>query len=42
MVAIPPFDADGLLPRGDYKVSFEELRVSMLVQGPKRAADSTS
>jgi hypothetical protein len=33
MIAIPPFDADGLLPPGDYKVSFEELRNSMLVKG---------
>jgi len=30
---IPKFDADGLLPPGDYEVSFEELRHSVLVVG---------
>jgi hypothetical protein len=30
---IPDFDADGLLPPGDYEVSFEELRQSPLVTG---------
>ena|SRR5579872_1180456 len=30
---IPDFDADGLLPQGDYEVSFEELRGSVLVEG---------
>jgi len=34
MATIPPFQADGLLPRGDYEVSFDELRVSSLVVGP--------
>jgi hypothetical protein len=38
MVAIPPFDAEGLLPPGDYAVSFEELRNSMLVKGPGSAS----
>jgi len=31
---IPPFDADGLLPPGDYAVTFDELRASILVSGP--------
>jgi hypothetical protein len=31
---IPPFQADGLLPPGDYEVSFAELRQSALVAGP--------
>jgi len=31
---IPPFQADGLLPPGDYEVSFAELRQSLLLQGP--------
>ena len=31
---IPAFTSDGLLPPGDYEVSFEELRRSVLVQGP--------
>jgi hypothetical protein len=31
---IPPFQADGLLPPGDYEVSFAELRQSVLVVGP--------
>jgi hypothetical protein len=33
MTAIPPFDADGLLPPGDYEASFDELRRSVLVEG---------
>lgn len=32
---IPPFQQDGLLPPGDYEVSFEELRRSTLVDGPQ-------
>lgn len=31
---IPNFQPDGLLPPGDYEVSFEELRRSVLVLGP--------
>jgi hypothetical protein len=34
MAAIPNFQADGLLPPGDYEVSFAELRQSILVVGP--------
>ncbi|MGO9083660.1 MAG: DUF6932 family protein [Candidatus Sulfotelmatobacter sp.] len=34
MATIPPFDADGLLPPGDYELSFDELRRSILVSGP--------
>ena len=34
MAVIPPFEADGLLPPGDYEVSFDELRRSSLVLGP--------
>ena len=34
MLAIPPFDADGLLPPGDYEVTFDELRASTLANGP--------
>ncbi|PYT16511.1 MAG: hypothetical protein DMG59_10180 [Acidobacteria bacterium] len=30
---IPDFDADGLLPPGDYEVSFDDLRQSVLVAG---------
>jgi len=33
MAVIPPFEADGLLPSGDYEVSFDELRQSILVVG---------
>src|SRR5713226_9369420 len=29
MAVIPPFDADGLLPPGDYEVSFDELRLGL-------------
>lgn len=32
---IPEFDADGLLPAGDYEVTFEQLKQSLLVNGPK-------
>ena len=34
MATIPAFQADGLLPPGDYEVSFTELRQSILVVGP--------
>ena len=34
MPTIPPFDAEGLLPPGDYEVTFDELRASILVSGP--------
>jgi hypothetical protein len=34
MAVIPPFEPDGLLPPGDYEVSFPELRQSRLVVGP--------
>ncbi len=33
MAMLPPFDADGLLPPGDYSVSIEALRASELVLG---------
>jgi hypothetical protein len=32
---IPKFDSDGLLPPQDYEVTFEELRQSILVNGPE-------
>jgi len=35
MPVIPPFEPDGLLPPGDYEVSFDELRQSLLVLGPR-------
>lgn len=34
MVTLPAFTMDGLLPSGDYELTFEELRQSMLVMGP--------
>ncbi|MGA3078034.1 MAG: hypothetical protein ABSG56_30700 [Bryobacteraceae bacterium] len=34
MATIPPYGPDGLLPPGDYEVSFEDLRQSLLVRGP--------
>ena len=38
MASIPVFEPDGLLPSGDYEVSFEELRESILVLGPDDSA----
>ena len=38
---IPPFQPDGLLPPGDYEVSFDDLRHSVLVQGPGQSATGT-
>ena len=32
---IPPFNEQGLLPLGEYEVTFEELRSSILVDGPR-------
>lgn len=32
-MSIPPFDERGLLPPGDYAVTFQELRESVLVKG---------
>lgn len=34
MPLIPPFTREGLLPAGDYEVTFDELRASRLVVGP--------
>ena len=31
---IPPFESGGLLPPGDFELSFDELRQSLLVVGP--------
>src|SRR5215204_5259663 len=31
---VPPFNADGLLPPGDYELTCDELRASPLVLGP--------
>jgi hypothetical protein len=33
MATIPAFDSGGLLPPGDYEVSFDELKQSILVKG---------
>jgi len=38
MLKIPAFDPEGLLPQGDYELSVDELRRSVLVQGPADAA----
>src|SRR5271154_5287969 len=40
MSALLAFDAQGLLPAGDYDLTFEDLRRSRLVAGPS-GADST-
>ena len=36
MALIPAFTVDGLLPKGDYEVSFDELRRSILVVSPAK------
>ena len=36
MSAIPDFTADGLLPQGDYEVTLNQLRKSILVAGPTK------
>jgi hypothetical protein len=33
VTVLPPFNSDGLLPPGDYELSFDELRKSLLVKG---------
>src|SRR4029079_18469969 len=35
MKSLPPFDGDGLLPPGDYGMTFREIYASILVTGPK-------
>jgi hypothetical protein len=42
MPVIPSFDLDGLLPAGDYEVSFEQLRCSVLALGPNAEKESSS
>jgi hypothetical protein len=39
MGEIPPFEPDGLLPPGDYEISCDELRQSVLVLGSGKAND---
>lgn len=34
MAVIPPFTEDGVLPQGDWEASLDELRASILVNGP--------
>ncbi len=40
--AIPPFEPDGLLPPGDFELSFDELRQSLLVGGPDNQERSST
>ncbi|MFU8803728.1 MAG: DUF6932 family protein [Bradymonadaceae bacterium] len=35
---LPDFDEHGLLPAGDYELTFEQLRTSTLVEGPVSAS----
>lgn len=39
---IPLFDPNGVLPAGDFEVSFDELRKSLLVIGPGDPEDSST
>ena len=38
MTTLPDFNADGMLPPGDYELTLEELRASRLVVGPGERA----
>lgn len=38
-MVLPPFDEAGLLPPGDYPLTLEQLKRSMLVRGPLLAPD---
>lgn len=40
MPPIPPFDEHGQLPAGDYEVTFDELRRSILVAGPDASPET--
>src|ERR1039457_5717036 len=42
MAIIPSFDSDGLLPPGDYEVSLDDLRQSVLVKGPPHTKGHSS
>ncbi|MBN1554692.1 MAG: hypothetical protein JXA11_08100 [Phycisphaerae bacterium] len=42
MSEIPNFTDDGLLPPGDYEVTFDELRASILVVGPSGTIASST
>lgn len=42
MPMIPPFQADGLLPPGDYEISFREIRESVLTCGTDATRDNSS
>ncbi len=42
MGKLPEFNDDGLLPPGDYELTFDELRNSKLVQGPKQSSNNTN
>ena len=37
---LPLFDADGLLPPGDYELTLQQLRQSMLVTGPEHRPET--
>jgi hypothetical protein len=41
-VVIPSFQPNGLLPPGDYEVSFDELRESVLTDGPDGQSEQSS
>jgi hypothetical protein len=41
MLVVPQFEPDGLLPPGDYEVSFDDLRSSVLVLGPNAGKEQS-
>ena len=40
VAVIPPFNSDGLLPPGEFDVTFDELRQSILITGPQAQAQA--
>ena len=39
MVGLPGFTPDGLLPLGDYELTLDQLRASLLVVGPSPCSE---
>lgn len=42
MTPLPSFNAEGTLPQGDYALSLDQLRASMLVHGPTGLSETST